>query len=198
MLAIVDQLNFNRLRLGVVDDRNRDWTGRCGRRLGGDGGDRWLITRLGWHLIWCPLGIAIHLPGTIGDGPGAEVLGCRAMELDGLVDALNRLGAGINDANRAGDLGVGAGIGGRNVLGLRLGRLVGRGFFDRLVFDRGARRMAVRIVHRVGIVNRKNGITLPPVIFREDLVEGVKPIGDDLIIAWGVTGIMITPGLTGR
>lgn len=147
MIGVVHQLDFNRLRLGVIDDRNRDWTGSRRGCLGGNGGDRWLITRLGWHLIWRPLGIAIHLPGTIGDGPGAEVLGRRAVELDDLVDGLDRLGAGINDANRAGDLGARPRIGRRNVLGLGLRGLVGRGFFDRLVFDRGGRRMAVRIVH---------------------------------------------------
>lgn len=147
MLSIVDQLDFNRLGLSVVDDRDRQRTGRRGGRLGGNGGDRWLITSLDRHLILGPLGIAIHLPGTIGDGPGAEVLGRSAVELDDLVDGLNRLSAGINDANRAGDLGACPRIGRRNVLGLGLRGLVGRGFFDRLVFDRGACRMAVRIVH---------------------------------------------------
>ena len=37
MIGIVDQLNFNRLRLGVVDDRDRQRTGRRGGRLGGHG-----------------------------------------------------------------------------------------------------------------------------------------------------------------
>lgn len=198
MIGIVYQLNFNRLGLGLVDDCDCQRTGRRRGRLGSNGCDRWLIPSAGWDLILGPLGIAIYLPGTIGDGPGTEVLGRGAVELDDLVDGLRHLGLGINDTNRAGDLGVGAGIGGGNVLGLRLGRLVSRRLFDQLVFDRGARRMAVRIVHRVGIINRKNGITLPPVIFREDLVEGVKPIGNDLIIAWGVAGVVITPGLTSR
>lgn len=110
MLAIVDQLDFNRLGLGLVDDCDRQRTGRRGGCLGGNGGDRWLITSLGGHLILGPLGIATYLPGAIGDSSGAEVLGRGAVELDDLVDGLRRLGMGINDANRAGDLGVGTGI----------------------------------------------------------------------------------------
>lgn len=148
-------------------------------------------------MILVPLGIATYLPGAIGDGPGAEVLSCRSVELHGLVDGLGHLSVGINHANRAGDLGACPRIGGRNVLGLRLGRLISRRGFDRLVFDRGARRVTVRIVHRIGVVNRKNGITLPPVILGKDLIKGIKPIGDDLIIACGVTGVVITPGLAG-
>ena len=112
MVSIVDQLDFNRLRLGVVDDRDRQWTGRRGRRLGGNGCNRWLIPRPGWYLILRPLGIAGYLPGTIGDGPGTEVLGRRAVELDDLVDGLCHLGLGINHANRAGDLGARPRIGG--------------------------------------------------------------------------------------
>lgn len=39
MLAIVDQLDFNRLRLGLVDDRDCHWTGRCSGCLSGNGCD---------------------------------------------------------------------------------------------------------------------------------------------------------------
>ena len=58
--------------------------------------------------------------------------------------------------------------------------------------------MTVRVVHGIAVINGKNGIALPPVVFGKDLIKGVEPIGDDLIIAWCVAGIVITPGLTGR
>ena len=197
MLGIVHQLNVNRLRLGVVDDRDRDWTGRRGGRLGGNSCDRWLITRSGWYLILRPLGIAIHLPVTIGDGPGAQVLGRRPVELHGLVDGLRHLGVGINHANRAGDLGVGTGISRRDVLGLWLLGLIGRGGFDRLVFDCCGSGMIVRVVPRSGIIDRKDGVTLPPVVLGKDLIKGVKPVGHDSVIAAGVGRRGVVPW-TGR
>lgn len=81
-------------------------------------------------MILGPLGIAGHLPGTIGDSAGAQVLGGGPVELDDLVDGLCHLGLGINHANRAGDLGACPRIGCRNVLGLRLGRLISGGCFN--------------------------------------------------------------------
>ena len=197
MVIIVHQLDLNRLRLGVVDDRDRHRTGRRGGRLGRHGGDRWLITSSGWHLILCPLRIAGHLPGTIGDSTGTEVLGRRPVELHNLVDGLRRLGLRINHANRAGDLGVRPRISRRNVLGLRLSRFVGRRGFDRLVFNRLGSGVTIGVVPGTGIVDRKDRVTLPPVVLGKDLIKGVKPVGHDLVIAAGVSRRGVVPR-TGR
>ena len=148
-------------------------------------------------MILRPLGIAIHLPGTIGDGPGAQVLGRRPVELDDLVDGLRRLGLRIDHANRAGDLGARPRIGRRNVLGLGLGRLVSRRGFDRLVFDRLGSGVTIGVVPGTGVINRKDGVTFPPVVLGKDLIKGVKPVGDHLVIAAGVGRRGVVPR-TGR